>query len=51
VKTAGKKTKQSNKKKMDQNENQRDLNVEDTVDHGQIKTATKPVHQVIMFQL
>lgn len=46
VKTAGKKTKQSNKKKMDQNENQRDLNVEDTVDPGQIKTATKPVHQI-----
>ena len=47
MKTTGKKTKQTSKKKMDQNENQRDQNVEDTVDPGQIKTAaTKPVHQV-----
>ncbi|CAB4031660.1 Hypothetical predicted protein, partial [Paramuricea clavata] len=46
VKTTGKKTKQTNKKKMDQNENQGDLNVEDTVDPGQVKTATRPVHQI-----
>ncbi len=46
VKTTGKKAKPSDKNKMDQNENERDY-VENSVDPGPIKTATKPIHQVI----
>ena len=45
VKSKGKKAKQSNRKQMEHHEHQRNLS-ETTVESAEVKTASKPVHQV-----